>query len=712
MQRRSGKSSQAARPLKAWLWGGVVRALLVPLVVIQLCVLLLFWGAGQIMLARSAGAVTAVSADATRSAALREAEIIAQRLDTVAALAKVYAEEAARALASPVPEVPPEVIANHALGRDGLLRSLRNDGGSALVYGGASPDELGAQDRVWQTWRLDPLMRSIHNSDAMIAQVLLQMQGPLLRIYPWPALRLDAVQGPVGGVTEVAPGADGGPVWSDAYAVQDGVGWRARVVVPIAAPGSGKGPGAAAEPPGVVGIDVKIDTILRDLRKMDLPGDGHALLLGREGTILAMIPAASAATPDVPVPSAGGVGPPGVGMSRPLPRPDSLPANIRRSPELAALADAIKADPVGDARIDTGSPMIVGWARIGATGWTLLTLTGEASVLTDAAALQAARVQVGTGIGIFLVLTLAGFVLMLRRQSEALARGVAVPLAEVEEKMARIGAGERIGPGQRYAVAEVQALNDQLVVMGEKMQTAGRAKTAFVSSISHELRTPLNAILGFSELLVAARGEKLEGERIGQVEEIHRAGRQLLKLVEGVIELSRINRGEVKPVLAPLEVMPVLRQAMRDLRPELNGSVRLVVVEPETPLPRVQGDAAILRAILMQLVSNAAKYSRAGGTVRVSLAEQAGGSGVGASAVGAGRHLAVSVVDGGVGIPAAMRGRLFTPFDRLGQENGRIGGAGLGLTISRRLAELAGAGIDVESDEGRGSTFTLRLPLA
>jgi len=170
--------------------------------------------------------------------------------------------------------------------------------------------------------------------------------------------------------------------------------------------------------------------------------------------------------------------------------------------------------------------------------------------------------------------------------------------------------------------------------------------------------------------------------------------------VEGVIELSRIEQGQVRRNLHALDVMPAVRQALDAVRPAMRDrKVTLRLEEPAEPLPKVTGDEEIIRRIVTHLVSNGVKYNHDGGSVVVSFRAEAA-------------RLVIRVADTGIGIAEDKQARLFTPFDRLGHENGTISGTGIGLTICRRLAQLTGSEIGFVSRAGEGSTFTLSLPLA
>lgn len=693
MQTKADHSNHGPQPLKTWLWRSYVRASLVPLLLIELSFIAIYWFTSQVVYDRSAGAITKISTEAVREAAIREAGIIARRLGTVSTLTGIYAGESVRALAAPVPDVPDAVRANHAYSPDGVFHTIRDDGGSAVFYSGVVPVGPAEQDKVWRTTRLDPIMKSIKDSDPLIAQLYLNTHDSLNRIYPWFDVlaiyppRMDIPNYNFYYDADATHNPDRAVVWTDSYVDPAGSGWMVSAIAPV----------YAADRPdfleGVVGIDITVSAIVDQVLDIDLEGDGYAILVSRDGTILALPPAAEE----------------DLGLSELLDhsyeeailedtfKPDSF--NIYRRPELADLAASIQSEAAGNARVDLGGAMIAGWATIEGPNWKLVTLTSEESVLSGAETLRAQLAFVSKAMLAILVLFYAGFFLLLWRRSAAMSQRVAAPLADIERNMVRIADGGSVPPDHRYEVAELQTVGDHLVVMGAKLQAASRAKSNFLSAMSHELRTPLNAILGFSELLAASRGETLDGERARQVEAIHSAGWHLLQLVEGVIELSRIEQGEVRQSLAPLDVLPLARQAADDIRPGVTNGIRLTVVEPETALPKVQGDAVIIRRILGHLISNGVKYNRDGGTVTIFFTPGEG-------------HLAVHVADSGIGIPAAMQHRLFTPFDRLGHENGTISGTGIGLTVCRRLADLTGSAIDFTSAEGKGSTFILRLPLA
>jgi PAS domain S-box-containing protein len=227
-------------------------------------------------------------------------------------------------------------------------------------------------------------------------------------------------------------------------------------------------------------------------------------------------------------------------------------------------------------------------------------------------------------------------------------------------------------------------------------EQASEAKSQFLSRMSHELRTPLNAILGFAQLLEL---DQLPSEQASSVDQIQRAGQHLLSLINEVLDITRIEAGQLAVSSETVEVGGVLDEVTALLTPVAEASAVHMMVEPST-LRRwgVRADHQRLRQVLLNLGSNAVKYNEAGGTVafRTSLA--------------AGRHVRFSVHDTGPGIPHEQQDKLFVPFSRLGAERSGVEGTGVGLALSKQLVELMEGTIGVESAPGHGSTFWVELP--
>ncbi|HEV7723102.1 MAG TPA: ATP-binding protein, partial [Iamia sp.] len=249
----------------------------------------------------------------------------------------------------------------------------------------------------------------------------------------------------------------------------------------------------------------------------------------------------------------------------------------------------------------------------------------------------------------------------------------------------------------RESLAEQERLQEGQRLARRAAEEANQAKDEFLSRMSHELRTPLNAVLGFAQLLEL---EDLDDDGRDSVTQILKGGRHLLDLINEVLDISRIETGTFQLSAEPVSVAAVVDDVLQLTAPLAAAQgIQLVGGAPPETATHVLADHQRLIQILLNLVGNAIKYNRPGGTVVVSseLAESS--------------CVRIKVHDTGPGIRPEHRELLFTPFERLGAENTNVEGTGVGLALSRRLAEAMGGTIDVDSTIGQGSTFWVDLPV-
>lgn len=244
-------------------------------------------------------------------------------------------------------------------------------------------------------------------------------------------------------------------------------------------------------------------------------------------------------------------------------------------------------------------------------------------------------------------------------------------------------------------VTELKQAEQAMLAAKEEAERASQAKSEFLSSMSHELRTPMNAILGFAQLLDYDTG--LDADQRDSVHEILKAGRHLLELINEVLDLARIESGRIDLSLEPVELCQVVRECFGLMLP-LADARGIRLGHEGVRGARARTDRTRLKQVLLNLLANAIKYNREGGDVRIEVA--AAGQ----------ERLRVSVTDTGQGIPAGRIDELFQPFNRLGAEASTVEGTGIGLTITRRLVEMMGGSIGVESEPGVGSRFWIELP--
>ncbi len=230
----------------------------------------------------------------------------------------------------------------------------------------------------------------------------------------------------------------------------------------------------------------------------------------------------------------------------------------------------------------------------------------------------------------------------------------------------------------------------------DRAAAADMAKSQFLSRVSHELRTPLNAILGFSQLLELEVTE--QPRQLSWIRQVLSSGQHLLGLMDDILDLSSAQTGQLPMNPEALD----LRGVVQEVLAMLTGSAQAAGIEVLDELPRspsisVRADGKRLKQILANLLSNAIKYNQRGGWVRLRAAAQGG-------------QVVLSVADNGIGLDPSQLDRLFQPFERLGAQRGPVPGTGLGLALSRQLAQAMGGDIDVQCRLGHGSVFRLLLP--
>ena len=252
----------------------------------------------------------------------------------------------------------------------------------------------------------------------------------------------------------------------------------------------------------------------------------------------------------------------------------------------------------------------------------------------------------------------------------------------------------------REATAELAHQNELLRRQALALEQASAAKSQFLANVSHEFRTPLNAILGYSLMLIGGFYGQLSEEQARTVQRIDANSKHLATLINDVLDIERIEAGRMPLQISQFPVHDVVREVMEELQGVIAQSTATVNVTIPSDLPRLKSDRQKLKQILVNLLSNALKYTKEGTVDIIAVPEPSAG------------RITLSVRDSGVGIAPEDHTRIFEPFQQAKRVITRPqGGTGLGLAISRRLAQILGGDIAVESALGEGSTFTVTLPV-
>jgi PAS domain S-box-containing protein len=284
-----------------------------------------------------------------------------------------------------------------------------------------------------------------------------------------------------------------------------------------------------------------------------------------------------------------------------------------------------------------------------------------------------------------------------RAGKEHVLANVRFPVVDSSKQVVAVAGIDIDITAQKRSEAELAELLRRVEMARDAAMEAGSAKSRFLASTSHELRTPLNAIIGFTRL-VSRNSEGLPDRQVDNLSKILVSAEHLLSLIDDILDLSRVEAGELSVDLAETQIADVLQEVTDSLEPLIDRPGVKMVVEAAPGLPQVVTDRDKVKQILLNLVSNAIKYTDEGA---IALRAEATDG-----------RLRVGVSDTGVGIPADELGRIFEEFQRADTTSARRrSGTGLGLTISRRLARTLGGDVTVKSKLGAGSTFTLDLPL-
>jgi signal transduction histidine kinase len=231
-------------------------------------------------------------------------------------------------------------------------------------------------------------------------------------------------------------------------------------------------------------------------------------------------------------------------------------------------------------------------------------------------------------------------------------------------------------------------------------ESASRAKSQFLANMSHELRTPLNAIAGYVDLLsLGVRGPVTEQQK-EDLERIRRSQQHLLSIINDLLNFSRVEAGQVSYQIESVAVGETVDAVAAMIEPQAAAKGLILSVSDCASAPYVLVDAPKLQQILLNLLTNAVKFTPSGGSVRISCGRN-------------GERVQIAVSDTGPGIPKNMQEMVFEPFVQLGRSlSSAHEGAGLGLAISRDLARAMGGDLTLRSEEGRGATFAVSLPSA
>jgi len=322
----------------------------------------------------------------------------------------------------------------------------------------------------------------------------------------------------------------------------------------------------------------------------------------------------------------------------------------------------------------------------------------NALIAENAGAYTSSRnLLVGAAAGTIVLALLLGFVL---------SWSLIGPIQRIDSRLAAIASGNFSGHVDvtnrdelGALAANVNRMNDELQRLYRELETASRHKSEFLANMSHELRTPLNAIIGFSQVLRDGLFGEVNAKQEEYLEDILTSGHHLLALINDVLDLSKVEAGQVQLELAPFSIQDALERGVSMVREQATRNGVQVTLHANDGLHVVTGDERRVRQVIFNLLSNAVKFTSAGGSVDV-------------TATRANGEVRVSVADTGPGITEDDLGRIFEEFQQTEAGARQHEGTGLGLALSKRFVEMHGGRIWCDSEVGKGSTFVFTIPSA
>jgi len=686
--------------LDHWFWRAFLRTALIPLLVIELGFLLVYWLSAQTIYQDNSRTIGEISQAFMPRAVQAEARALTERLDAVAGITRLFAAHTRHALATPYTP-PASELARYRHTPEGSFVTVYDNGGAAAFYSGIVPLGPAQQTVLHRSVQLDPFMRDAKASHPLIAQLYLNSKDSYNRIYPYfdvqsqYAPKMDIPSFNFYYEADARHNPRRQAVWTDAYLDPAGQGWMVSSIAPV---------WQADTLAGVVGIDITLQKMVDELLKRELPWGAYLMLLGRDGTILALPPQGE---------HDWGLRELGEHSYTEAVRQNIFkPADFRIDlrPEGKRLAAAIRqqASGVTSLVLAHGQAEMVAWANVAGPNWTLLMVAEAPVILSEASKLHQRMTEVGWWMLAALLLFYMVFFAVLARRARQMSRQLTAPLSAFRQAVAAIGAGDFMAPITRQQFAELDDLGQHISQMGRQLADAARQEEQarqqteqalaaqrsinqqqqhVIEVLSHQVRTPLARIDAIAQTL-QRRGEQLDAEILAErIRLIREASDSLVATLDRSL-LALLPVSDHTEPDSPVAIRPLLD----DIAIETGAGERLQreILAEVTPPVR----ASLLREVLRELVRNAVLHDS--GSIRLRTELTASG-------------WQLRICGSGLALPPSALAQLATPFYR--GERSRAVGNGLGLTMVARFMEAMGGRWQLDSADGEGLIVTLILPV-
>lgn len=351
--------------------------------------------------------------------------------------------------------------------------------------------------------------------------------------------------------------------------------------------------------------------------------------------------------------------------------------------------------------------MVAGFNSVPGVGWGVMVPQPQSEIYLHAESISKAALTIailGVFVAAFLSWWISGILSkpmqLLADAAQAVAKGDLSSKVDLSSNPHPIEI-RKLAKSFNQMIDDVGRKNTVLVNLAHEAVSSSNHKSAFISSMNHELRTPMNAVLGFAQMLEMNMQEPLTENQKSAIEHILRNGNHLLELIDQMLDLNKIEAGTLPLKMEDIPARDVLDESLYLIQERAHHE-RVEIIDQTWggKLPLLWTDSTRLIQVLLNLMTNAVKYNRKGGTVTLGCEQVPE------------QMLRIRITDTGIGIPAEQQDDLFKPFERLGHELGNIDGSGIGLSITRQIVEMLGGQIGFESDEDKGSSFWVDIPIS
>lgn len=704
-----GNTLKARVSLQDWFWRALFRSAVIPLLVIEISFLTVFWFSGRLSYDTNINTVQEISHSYLEDIATREASTISETLGGVSNLTTVLARQTHTALQTPsTPSTPTAAErARFAFDANGAFRTIRDNGTTASFFSGIVPIGDAALEKVWRTGRLDPLMADIKSSHPLVSQVYFNSFDSYNRIYPYvdpstyPA-RMDIPKFNFYYEADSAHNPKRKAVWTDAYIDPAGKGWMVSSVAPVYI-------GNRLE--GVVGIDVTIRSIVDHLLATDLPWNAYAMLVGRDGTIIAIQPAGEK---DLGVRELKDHS-----YAKAIEQNTFKPGqfNLLKRDDTRALGATVFDKDRGYVHFKLhGSDRIAAFAQVSGPDWHLVVVGDETIINQTADNLRAQYTRATVIMLVILVLFYLGYFAFLYVRSRRMSYVVAQPLEQlsgVVETMTRGGkdpefSGSEVEEIDRFgmhlidvhqklsaAEARSQAQEKLVAAALEKEREANETQRRFMRVMSHEIRTPL-AVIDSSAQILERRANDLEPTGvIERARKMRRSTERIAGLLTRLVRLLDIDSGKGKAPMVSVDLGKLIAEVCSEFTATGAGRTLNVVAEPDLV---VLADPELMRLTLIAVLENAERYSPTEKPIDVRVERKQ-------------FNAIITVTDYGSGISEEDKPHIFDRFYRGANATGTTG-SGIGLHLASVFATTNRGEIRLADGEDGGTCVFLRFRLA